>query len=131
MPPQRETFGEEEDELKRRKLKSEGGGVKARARRGEQNEERGRQRAEDRDVERMTDSGSSRERREERKSRSCPLLTYCSPLSRFFFFLFSNGSCRSRLGGNIYSYHNAAYTRRTVTGRAGEAERERGGQNCK
>lgn len=31
MPPQRETFGEEEDELKRRKLKSEagrGGGVK-------------------------------------------------------------------------------------------------------
>lgn len=28
VPPQRETFGEEEDELKRRKLKSETGGVK-------------------------------------------------------------------------------------------------------
>lgn len=26
-----------------------------------------------------------RERTEERKSTSCPLLTYCSPLSRFFF----------------------------------------------
>lgn len=63
VPPQRETFGEEEDELRRRKLKSEGG-CKARARRGEQDEKRGRQRAEDRGVERMTDSGSSGEREE-------------------------------------------------------------------
>lgn len=60
MPPQRETFGEEEAEVRG----GEGGGCKARARRGEQNEERGRQRAEDRDVERMTDSGSSGEREE-------------------------------------------------------------------
>lgn len=58
VPPQRETFGEEED-----KLQSETGrGLRARAQVGKQNGERGRQRAGDRDVEHMTDSGSSGER---------------------------------------------------------------------
>lgn len=70
----------------------------------------------------MTDSGSSRERIEEKGLE----IKYKLPTPYLLFsikLIFSNGSCRSRLGGNIYSYHNAAYTHRAVTGRAEEREK--------
>lgn len=71
------------------------GGGESQARVGKQNGET----EGDRDVERMTDSGSSREREnrgEEKYELPTPYLLFS--IKQIFFFL-SNGSCRSRLGG--------------------------------
>lgn len=54
MPPERETFGVEEDMLN---LET---GVRMRARRGKQNGEKGGRQQKADDLEQMTDSGSSR-----------------------------------------------------------------------
>lgn len=78
VPPERETFGVEEDKLKSKT------GVRTRARRGKQNGEREAERkrqrsgANDRQWEQQR---KNRRKRLGKKSTSCPLLTYCSPLS--------------------------------------------------
>lgn len=102
MPPERETFGVEEDKLTSRM------GVRTRARRGKQME-KARQSTKDRDLEQMTDSGSSRERIEEKGSEKkyklpTPYLLFSIKLIFFKWLL------QVSLRGNIYSYHNAAYT---------------------
>lgn len=53
------------------------------------------------------------EKKKKKKTTHCPLFTYCSALSRFFFFKWL---LQVSLRGNIYSYHNAAYTHLAVTG---------------
>lgn len=56
----------------------------------------------------MTDSGSSRERRKKEKYElPTPYLLFSIKLIFFKWLL------QVSLGGNIYSYHNAAYTQRS------------------
>ncbi len=92
MPPERETFGEEEDKLKSKT------GVKTRAQRGKQNGEWEAERK------RQRSGANDRQWEQQRKNRGKRLgeKKYKLPTPYLLFsikLIFSNGSCRSRLGG--------------------------------
>lgn len=81
------------------KLKSKMGGEKEGM--GKETKQRtGGESPEDADLEQMTDSGSSRKRIEGKKLRKKKKYKLPTPYLLFSIkLIFSNGSCRSRLGG--------------------------------